>query len=115
MTEKELREIFEGEYPGKEAIFERVIKSVFVKAKDATLTERREISDADKSKIKKVSIIAQVRGGFPITFADVELQDNVDLKRSRVQIQHCVRTIMAEDSNAIIFFHYTDSKKEWRV
>ena len=115
MTRAELKEFFESEYAGKEAIFEKLIKPIFVKAKDTTLTEEKEIAEADKTKIKQVSIIAQVRGGFPITFADVELQDNVDLKRSRVQIQHCVRSIMSGNTNAIIFFHFSDSKREWRV
>ena len=107
--------IFENEYPGKERIFEDLIKPIFVKAKDTTLTSKIELSEADKKRIKAFSIIAQVRGGFPITFADVELNDTVALKRSRVNIQNCVRKIIANDSNAIIFFHFSDSKKEWRV
>lgn len=110
-----LRKFFESEYPGKKVLFEKLIKPIFAKAKDATLTDEQVLSDADKKQIKSFSIIAQVRGGFPVTFADVELQDTVALKRSRVNIQSCVRKIMANDSNAIIFFHFTDSKKEWRV
>ena len=111
----ELREFFESEYPGKQVLFEHLIKPIFAKAKDTTLTDEQVLSDADKKQIKSFSIIAQVRGGFPVTFADVELQDTVALKRSRVNIQSCVRKIMANDSNAVIFFHFTDSKKEWRV
>ena len=110
-----LRTVFENEYPGKEKIFEELIKPIFVKAKDTTLTNQLELSEADKKQIKSFSIIAQVRGGFPITFADVELNDTVALKRSRVNIQNCVRKIMANDSNAIIFFHFADNSKEWRV
>ena len=109
----ELREFFESEYPGKQVLFEHLIKPIFAKAKDTTLTDEQVLSDADKKQIKSFSIIAQVRGGFPVTFADVELQDTVALKRSRVNIQSCVRKIMANDSNAVIFFHFTDSKKEW--
>lgn len=110
-----LRTLFENEYPGKKKIFEELIKPIFVKAKDTTLTNQLELSEADKKQIKSFSIIAQVRGGFPITFADVELNDTVALKRSRVNIQNCVRKIMANDSNAIIFFHFADNSKEWRV
>ena len=110
-----LRTVFENEYPGKEKIFEELIKPIFVKAKDTTLTNQLELSEADKKQIKSFSIIAQVRGGFPITFADVELNDTVALKRSRVNIQNCVRKIMENDSNAIIFFHFADNSKEWRV
>ena len=115
MEKSELRELFESEYPGKKAIFEKLIQPIFAKAKDATLTDNQILSDSDKKQIKSFSIIAQVRGGFPITFADVEVQDSVTLKRSRVNIQNCVRKMMANDSNAIIFFHFTDNKNEWRV
>ena len=112
MEKSELRELFESEYPGKKAIFEKLIQPIFAKAKDATLTDNQILSDSDKKQIKSFSIIAQVRGGFPITFADVEVQDSVALKRRRVNIQNCVRKMMANDSNAIIFFHFTDDKKD---
>ena len=110
-----LRTLFENEYPGKKVLFESLIKPIFVKANDTTLTDEQELSDSDKKQIKSFSIIAQVRGSFPITFADVELQDNIALKRSRVNIQNCVRKVMENDSNALIFFHFTDNAKEWRV
>ena len=110
-----LRTLFENKYPGKDRIFEEVIKPIFDKAKDATLTDNQQLSESDKRLVKSFSIIAQVRGGFPITFADVELKDTVALKRSRVAIQSCVRKIMTNDSSAIIFFHFTDNKKDWRV
>lgn len=111
----ELRKVFESAYPGKEVIFNEVIKPIFDKAKDATLTDNQQLSENDKRLVKSFSIIAQVRGGFPITFADVELKDTVALKRSRVAIQNCVRKIMTNDSSAIIFFHFTDNTKDWRV
>ncbi len=111
----ELRKVFESAYPGKEVIFNEVIKPIFDKAKDATLTDNQQLSESDKRLVKSFSIIAQVRGGFPITFADVELKDTVALKRSRVAIQNCVRKIMTNDSSAIIFFHFTDNTKDWRV
>lgn len=110
-----LRTLFENEYPGKKVLFESLIKPIFVKANDTTLTDEQELSDLDKKQIKLFRIIAQVRGSFPITFADIELQDNVALKRSRVNIQNCVRKVMENDSNALIFFHFTDNAKEWRV
>lgn len=110
-----LRTLFENEYPGKKVLFESLIKPIFVKANDTTLTDEQELSDSDKKQIKSFRIIAQVRGSFPITFADIELQDNVALKRSRINIQNCVRKVMENDSNALIFFHFTDNAKEWRV
>ena len=110
-----LRALFENEYPGKKVLFESLIKPIFVKANDTTLTDEQELSDSDKKQIKSFRIIAQVRGSFPITFADIELQDNVALKRSRVNIQNCVRKVMENDSNALIFFHFTDNAKEWRI
>lgn len=110
-----LRTLFESAYPGKEVIFSELIKPIFDKVKDATLTDNQQLSESDKRLVKSFSIIAQVRGGFPITFADVELKDTVALKRSRVAIQSCVRKIMTNDSSAIIFFHFTDNTKDWRV
>ena len=115
MEKAELRALFENEYPGKEKIVEQLIKPIFAKAKDTTKTDERELSEADKKQIKSFRIIAQVRGGFPITFADVEVNDSVALKRSRVNIQSCVRKVLENDSNAIIFFHFSDNAKEWRV
>ena len=115
MEKAELRALFENEYPGKEKIVEQLIKPIFAKAKDTTLTDELELSEADKKQIKSFRIIAQVRGGFPITFADVEVNDFVALKRSRVNIQSCVRKVLENDSNAIIFFHFSDNAKEWRV
>ena len=112
---QDLRALFESEYPGKERLFGSLIKPIFSKAKDTSLTDEQVLADSDRRQIKSFSIIAQVRGGFPIVFADVELQDTVDLKRSRVAIQNCVRKVMQDYSNAIIFFHFTDNAKEWRV
>lgn len=60
-----LRALFENEYPGKKVLFESLIKQIFVKANDTTLTDEQELSDSDKKQIKSFSIIAQVRGSFP--------------------------------------------------
>ena len=46
-----LRTLFENEYPGKKKIFEELIKPIFVKAKDTTLTNQLELSEADKSRL----------------------------------------------------------------
>ena len=115
MEKGELRTLFESEYPGKKAIFEKLIQPIFKKAKDTTLSNEIDITEGDKKQIKSFRIFSQVRGGFPIVFADVEVQDSVALKRSRVNIQNCVRKMMENDSNAIIFFHFSDDKSEWRV
>ena len=106
-----LRTLFESDYPGKEVLFNELVKPIFAKAKDTTLTDEQELSDVDKKQIKSFKIFAQVRGGFPVTFADVELNDSVALKRSRVNIQNCVRKVMANDSNAIIFFILQTAKR----
>lgn len=113
--EKIMRSIFENDYPGKQEILEKIIKPIFVKAKDTSLTSNQELLDSDKKQIKAFSIFAQVKGMFPITFADIELNDNVNLKNSRVAIQNCVRRVLQENTSAIIFFHYEDCSKEWRI
>lgn len=53
-----LRALFENEYPGKKVLFESLIKPIFVKANDTTLTDEQELSDSDKKQIKSFSIIA---------------------------------------------------------
>ena len=110
-----LKALFEGDYPGKLSIFENLIKPVFVKANDATLTPEQLLLESEKKQINSFEIISQVRGGFPITFADVEVKDSVHLKTSRVAIRNCVLRLMQNNTNAIIFFHFADTSKEWRI
>ncbi|MGI5111598.1 Eco57I restriction-modification methylase domain-containing protein [Treponema putidum] len=73
------------------------------------------MAEADKKNVLQASIIAQVAGTFPVTFADVEVQSSVHLKRNRVSIQNCIRKIMEDNSSALIFFHFADNQNEWRV
>jgi hypothetical protein len=53
-----LRTLFENKYPGKDRIFEELIKPIFDKAKDATLTDKQQLSESDKRLVKSFSIIA---------------------------------------------------------
>ena len=114
MTYETLKSIFENSYPGKKEIFEKLVSPIFNKAKDLTSSDRDFSTEVDSSKIKSCTIFAQVGGAFPITFADVELKENVSVKTNRVAIQNCVRRILDNNTNAIIFFHQPEST-EWRV
>ena len=89
----DFRTIFEHAYPGKDKIYEEIILPIFRKAVDLRKTTPIALEEADKKTILHASIIAQVAGTFPITFADVTVQSSVHLKRNRVSIQNCLRAI----------------------
>jgi len=109
------RTIFEHAYPGKDKIYEEIILPIFRKAVDLRKTTQIVLAESDKKIVLQASIIAQVAGTFPVTFADVEVQSSVHLKRNRVSIQNCIRKIMEDNTSALIFFHFADNQNEWRV
>ena len=109
------RTIFEHAYPGKDKIYEEIILPIFRKAVDLRKTTQIALAESDKKIVLQASIIAQVAGTFPVTFADVEVQSSVHLKRNRVSIQNCIRKIMEDNTSALIFFHFADNQNEWRV
>ena len=111
----DFRTIFEQAYPGKDTIYEEIILPIFKTAKDLRKTAPIALAESDKQTILQASIIAQVSGTFFITFADVTVQSSVHLKRNRVSIQNCIRTIMEDNTSALIFFHFADNLNEWRV
>ncbi|QTQ15587.1 Eco57I restriction-modification methylase domain-containing protein [Treponema parvum] len=111
----DFRTIFEQAYPGKDKIYEEIIVPIFTKARDLRKTAPLALAETDKKIISQAVIIAQVTGTFPITFADVEVQSSVHLKRNRVSIQNCIRKIMEDNTSALIFFHFADNQDEWRV
>jgi type II restriction-modification enzyme len=111
----DFRTIFEQAYPGKDTIYEEIILPISKTAKDLRKTVPIALAESDKQTILQASIIAQVSGTFPITFADVTVQSSVHLKRNRVSIQNCIRTIMKDNTSALIFFHFADNLNEWRV
>lgn len=109
------RDIFENSYPGKQVIYNDIILPVFSKAEDQSFTDPLEIQDKDSSLINNAQIFAQTKGACPIAFADVELKENVDIKRCRVNIQHCIKSVIQKRSSAIVFFHYENNKDIWRI
>jgi len=111
----DFRTFFEQAYPGKDKIYEDIILPIFKTAKDLRKTHPITLAEADKKNVLQASIIAQVAGTFPVTFADVTVQSSVHLKRNRVSIQNCIRKIMEDNSSALIFFHFADNQNEWRV
>ena len=111
----DFRTIFEQTYPGKDKIYEDIILPIFKNATDLRKTTPITLAAADKKNVLQASVIAQVAGTFPVTFADVEVQSSVHLKRNRVSIQNCIRKIMEDNTSALIFFHFADNQNEWRV
>ena len=111
----DFRTIFEHAYPGKDKIYAEIIVPIFTKARDLRKTAPITLPETDKKIISQAVIIAQVAGTFPVTFADVEVQSSVHLKRNRVSIQNCIRKIMEDNTSALIFFHFADNQDEWRV
>lgn len=111
----DFRTFFEQAYPGKDKIYEDIILPIFKNATDLRKTTPIALAESDKKNVLQASIIAQVAGTFPVTFADVEVQSSVHLKRNRVSIQNCIRKIMEDNTSALIFFHFADNQNEWRV
>lgn len=117
---KGLKVLFEGDYPGMKTIFNRVIspvlgplgniKGVFVDGID-------RLEGSGKDYIKAFHVITQTRGTFPITIMDVELRDNINIRRNKVAIQKCVKEFVQQSAQAALtFFHYTNTAgKMWRV
>lgn len=115
ISAKTFKNIFNADYPGAEKIYKKIIVPVFENSENLLESRPLELSDSDTKKISHAHVFAKLSGTFPILFADVELKKSVDLKRSRVNIKNCIVKIMDDLSCAIIFFHFADSKKEWRV
>lgn len=108
----ELRELFENNYPGMKVIREKLIAPLWA---DINAPQKHiEINNQDKAKIKDITIFANQNS--EINFVDVELADSVVLKNNRVTINRYITNHIVDIyQSALIFFHYAESKKEWRI
>lgn len=104
--------LFESDYPGSDILYKNLISPLWA----GTEKSKKVIflDEEDKSKINSVVIFAFQ--GSDINFVDVELADSVVLKRNRVTINKYIsKTILDIYQSALIFFHYKDSSREWRI
>ncbi len=110
--QNQFRQLFENDYPGIEAIREKIITPLW---KDCNFPNRKiDLDKHDKSKIKDITIFANQNSD--INFVDVELSDSVVLKHNRVTINRYIsKAILDAYQSTLIFFHYKDNSKEWRI
>ena len=52
---------------------------------------------------------------FPLEIFDVTLNEHSRLAYARVNIQNAIRSLLDTFSIALMFFHYTDDNKDWRI
>lgn len=107
-----LKTLFENDYPGSDLLYENLISPLWA----GTEKSKKVIflDEEDKNKINSVVIFAFQ--GSDINFVDVELADSVILKRNRVTINKYISKIIVDVyQSVLIFFHYKDSSREWRI
>ena len=112
---KQFREIFENEYPGMETLREKLIKPLWADIGTPSLDVTDvTIEQKDTNKISKITVFANQNSD--INFVDVELSDSVILKNNRVTInRYITNKIVDVYQSALIFFHYANNQKEWRI
>ena len=112
MTQQNLREFFESDYPGIEAIREKLIAPLWKGC--GSPNKPIDLSEQDKGKIKSITIFANQ--GSEINFVDVEISDSVVLRHNRATInRYIAKSILDAYQSTLIFFHYKDTSREWRI
>jgi tRNA1(Val) A37 N6-methylase TrmN6 len=113
------REVFEADYCGHQLFTENVLIPVFGDIQQNWKESfDNDLTDNDKKIIQSVYRF----GNFNLTLGDemlcfdVTLQPNIQLAKSKVQIQQFIRRLMLVNSAALIVFHYPDViGTEWRI
>lgn len=113
------REVFEADYCGHQLFTDSVLIPVFGDIQQNWKESfDNDLTDNDKKIIQSVYRF----GNFNLTLGDemlcfdVTLQPNIQLAKSKVQIQQFIRKLMLVNSAALIVFHYPDViGTEWRV
>lgn len=107
-----LKTLFENDYPGSDILYENLISPLWAGTEKSK--KNIPLDEVDKSKITSVVIFAFQ--GSDINFVDVELADSVVLKRNRVTINKYISKMIVDVyQSVLIFFHYKDSSREWRI
>lgn len=111
--EQQFRQLFENDYPGIESLRINLIEPLWSDVSHPAKSDI-EISENDKKKISKITIFANQNS--EINFVDVELTNSVVLRKNRVTINKYIANHLIDIyQSALIFFHYQDNKKEWRI
>ena len=109
---QQFRDLFENEYPGIEILREKLIRPLWNDIGTPFLDI--PVEQKDTNKIKKITIFATQNSD--INFVDVELSDSIILKNNRVTInRYITNKIVDVYQSALIFFHYANNQKEWRI
>ncbi len=110
--QNQFRALFENNYPGAEELRQKLIAPLWKDTESSNLTIA--VDTQDKDKIKGITIFASQSSD--INFVDVELADSIVLKNNRVAInRYITKYIIDAYQSALIFFHYKDTVKEWRI
>ncbi len=113
------REVFEADYCGHQLFTDKVLIPVFGNIQQNWKESfDNDLTDNDKKIIQSVYRF----GNFSLTLGDemlcfdVTLQPNIQLAKSKVQIQQFIRRLILVNSAALIVFHYpVVTSTEWRV
>lgn len=114
------QELFQRDYPGFQVVLEDIVYPVFGNAatiNENILADNTILNKAAETGIKKATRIAEYDvDGTPLNIFDVELNDSVDISRSRIKIKRWLISHADVYSASLIFFHYDAvAGKEWRI
>jgi hypothetical protein len=117
-----LQKIFEDDYPGSKIFLKEVIQPVITDEIDIINAEildddptyRERAKHANIKSIRYVADVIDIESD-KISYFDVTVSDDSSITRSRVAIQHLLRSIVETHSHLLITFHYEDTEnRAWR-
>ncbi len=121
--QEQFRTYFNSAYQGEKNFVENIVRPVFGANNFTSHHELDILMDnvelqplAARCGILKITAIGEIQLPlYSIQLFDIAVRDNMQLGRSRVNIQAVVRRIVNESYNgAFMIFHYKDDPSEWR-
>ncbi|MGQ2141585.1 Eco57I restriction-modification methylase domain-containing protein, partial [Ornithobacterium rhinotracheale] len=121
-TQEAFKKYFSTAYQGSEDFVQNVIFPIFGEDnyKESyeydVLTENKDLKKlADRSGIVSVKAIGSIEiTAYSIQVFDIQVRENMQLGRSKVNIQAVVRRITETYQGAFMIFHHLDNVSEWR-
>lgn len=111
--------IFQRNYPGIQAVLNEIIQPIFGETamRSEDIIANNDLgTQAAAAGINKITRIAEYTlDGTPFNIFDVEIKDTVDIGRNRVNIKRLLVSKLDVFSSSLMFFHYADPTKEWRI
>ncbi|MFU2124585.1 Eco57I restriction-modification methylase domain-containing protein, partial [Ornithobacterium rhinotracheale] len=121
-TQEAFKKYFSTAYQGSKDFVQNVIFPIFGEDnyKESyeydVLTENKDLKKlADRSGIVSVKAIGSIElTAYSIQVFDIQVRENMQLGRSKVNIQAVVRRITETYQGAFMIFHHLDNASEWR-